>query len=388
MRRRLRRFTTAGGRATLGVAMVSLMAGVDPFRTQLSGLFAVASSLIFVAFWASLIFRRRLVGDWSLPVRVVAGSPFKVQVRLSNASRASAYDVEAVLESVPEGLWHRVEDAGENRCDQLLYRENAVIELNLEAHLRGAYTLGPVYAGVTYPFGVFRFSSRLGGKRRLLVTPKIHPIRSLQLDPGLRYQPGGVPLASRTGESLEFVGVREYRQGDSLRKIHWKLWARRGEPVVREYSQEYFSRVGLILDTYRPPKGGEFEVAAEVAGSIASFLGHQDAIVDFFAAGSEVYFLSMGRQLGSLQSILDVLACVEPCQDSPYGKLEQQLLDVLSGLSAVVVITFQPDARRREFFERLRLGGAPLRIFCVGGRPDPGMTHIDPREVPGCLLHM
>ncbi len=388
MRRRLRRFTTAGGRAILGVALVSLMAGVDPFRTQLGGLFAVTGSLTFVAFWVTLFYRRRLTGDWSMPARVVAGSPFKVQVRVSNASRAPAYEVEAVFETLPEGLWQRVEDAGENRRDRLLQGEQAVIELNLQAHHRGAYTLGPVYAGVTFPFGVFRFSDRLGGQRRLLVTPKIHPILSLKLDPGLRYQPGGVPLASQTGESLEFMGVREYRQGDSLRKIHWKLWARRGEPVVREYSQEYFSRVGLILDTYRPPRPQEFEVAAEVAGSIASFLGQQDAIVDFFAAGAEVYFLSVGRQLGSLQAILDVLACVEPCQDSPYARLEQQLLDILSGLSAVVVITFDPNPKRREFFERLRLGGAPLRIFCVGGKPDPEMTHILPQEVPGCLLHM
>lgn len=370
------------------VAAVSLVAGLDPFRTQLGGLFAVVISMAAVGFLGTLLYTRRLEGEWNCPARVVAGGAFPVAVHLRNLSRAPAYEVEAGFLKLPDGLSQRVEDAGENRPDLIAGQGSQTVVLSLRASRRGAYTLGPLFAGVTFPFGLFRWPHRIGGKRRLLVTPRIHPVQTMQLAPGLRYQPGGVPLASSTGESMEFVGVREYRQGDSLRKIHWKLWARRGEPVVREYSQEYFARVGLILDTYRPPGTREFEAAAEVAGSIASFLEQQDAIVDFFAAGTEVYFLSLGRHLGSLQSVLDVLACVAPCKESPYARLEQQLLDLLAGLSAVVVVTFAPSPERREFLERLRMGGAPLRIFCIGGQPDPEMTRIQPQEMPGCLLHL
>ncbi len=74
----------------------------------------------------------------------------------------------------------------------------------------------------------------------------------LPLPMGRRYQPGGIPLASEVGDSLEFVGTREYREGDPLRKIHWRSWARRGEPVVKEYQEEYFSRIALVLDTFLP----------------------------------------------------------------------------------------------------------------------------------------
>ena len=37
------------------------------------------------------------------------------------------------------------------------------------------------------------------------------------------------------GDAIEFVGIREYRQGDPIRSIHWRSWARRGEPIVKEY---------------------------------------------------------------------------------------------------------------------------------------------------------
>jgi uncharacterized protein (DUF58 family) len=389
MRRLLKRYTTGGGRAVLGIAFASMLAGLDPFRTHLGGFFVVLSALLTVAFLLGLFYRRRLRGEWTVPVRVVCGNKFPVTVNLRNTSRRVAYEVEAALEYVPSGLWQRVEEPGENRVGQIPPGESRHLELAIRADKRGAYALGPVWAGTTFPFGLFRFSSKLPARHRVLVTPRIHHIASLSLNPGLRYQPGGVPLASETGESLEFMGVREYRPGDSLRKIHWKLWARRGVPVVREFSQEYFSRVGVILDTYKPPKGQVFERATEVAASISNFLARQDAIVDFFAAGSEVYFLSIGRQLGAVQNILDVLACVEPTKTSPYKKLEHQLLDVLSTLSAVVIVSFDPTPQRREFWERLKLGGAPLRVFCIGeGVDDPDVTWIAPAQMPGCLEQM
>lgn len=389
MRRYLKRYTTGGGRAVLGIAMASMIAGLDPFRTHLDGLFVVMAALSTVTLCLALFFRRKIQGDWRLPVRVVCGNYFPITVTLSNQSRRVAYEVEAAFDSLPQGLWQRVEDPGENRLPEIAAGETETLELHVRADRRGAYSIGPVWAGVTFPFGIFRTASKLSSCRRILVTPKIHHIVELKLNPGLRHQPGGVPMASETGESLEFMGVREYRQGDSLRKIHWKLWARRGEPVVREFSQEYFSRVGVVLDTYRPPKGDAFERATEVAASVAGYLARQDAIVDFFAAGSDVYFLSVGRQLGTLQSILDVLACVEPSKESPFERLEHQLLDILSNLSAVVVISFTPDSRRRAFWERLKLGGAPLRVLCIGqGESDPDVTWLDPAQMPGCLEHI
>ena len=276
MRRLLKRYTTGGGRAVLGIAFASMLAGLDPFRTHLGGFFVVMAALLAVAFLLGLFYRRRLCGEWRLPVRVVCGSRFPVTVTLRNVSRRVAYEVEASFDSLPSGLWLRVEEPGENRLGQIQPGESRNLELGIRADKRGAYTLGPIWAGTTFPFGIFRFAGRLPSRRRVLVTPRIHHISTLALNPGLRYQPGGVPLASQTGESLEFMGVREYRQGDSLRKIHWKLWARRGVPVVREFSQEYFSRVGVILDSFRPPKGPAFERATEVAASISSYLARHN----------------------------------------------------------------------------------------------------------------
>ncbi len=61
---------------------------------------------------------------------------------------------------------------------------------------------------------------------------------------------------------MELIGVRPYRMGDTVRDLHAKSSARLGVPVVREYVQEYFTRIGVVLDIDRnvssPPR---FEAA-------------------------------------------------------------------------------------------------------------------------------
>ena len=46
------------------------------------------------------------------------------------------------------------------------------------------------------------------------------------------------------------MSLRDYRPGDPLQRIHWKSFARTGDPVVREYQDEFFERHALILDTF------------------------------------------------------------------------------------------------------------------------------------------
>jgi uncharacterized protein (DUF58 family) len=72
--------------------------------------------------------------------------------------------------------------------------------------------------------------------------------------------------APRAGSGTELFGVREYRPGDSLRRIHWRSSARRGELVVREYEPPGVQTLGIFCDP-NPPTA---EVADQVARIAAS----------------------------------------------------------------------------------------------------------------------
>jgi uncharacterized protein (DUF58 family) len=72
--------------------------------------------------------------------------------------------------------------------------------------------------------------------------------------------------APRAGSGNELLGIREYRAGDSLRRIHWRSSARHGELVVREYEPPGLQRVAIFLD----PAPESAEVADQIARIAAS----------------------------------------------------------------------------------------------------------------------
>jgi uncharacterized protein (DUF58 family) len=187
---------------------------------------------------------------------------------------------------------------------------------------------------------------------------------------GRRYQPGGIPLASEVGDSLEFIGTREYREGDPLRKVHWRSWARLGRPIVKEYQEEYFSRIALVLDTFlpkrpRPAERERFEAAISLLASVAGYFSHTEEVVDILAAGPDLYEVSTGRSLGYLDNVLDVLACLEPSPAPPFESIGPPLFERLEGLTTVVAVMLEWDEAREAFLRRVRAMGVAVRVLLV-----------------------
>ncbi|MCK7478688.1 MAG: DUF58 domain-containing protein [Candidatus Moduliflexus flocculans] len=83
------------------------------------------------------------------------------------------------------------------------------------------------------------------------------------------------------------MSLRDYRQGDPLRHIHWRSWAKTGKPIVREFEDEFFVRHALVLDTFTDhPQSAVFEEAVAVAASFACTLNTQDSLLDLMFCGS------------------------------------------------------------------------------------------------------
>lgn len=105
--------------------------------------------------------------------------------------------------------------------------------------------------------------------------------------------------APRAGSGSELFGVREYRAGDSLRRIHWRSSARHGELVVREYEPPGVQTLAVVLD----PAPSTAEIADQIARIAASEAW--DAIRDggrvvLWAPGLEPTEASHSRSLWDL----------------------------------------------------------------------------------------
>src|SRR5579864_5241287 len=364
---------TCRGQYLLWSMVVLAILGLDTQRTFVFWLFAMAAGMFAAAAAFTALRRPRVHLDCRLPERATAFRPVTLHARVSNDRGPVPSDLCLLFRQPPEATG---EISFHPTPVFLEEDENAVAQARVEmrpAH-RGHYVLpGPVL-GRTDPLRLMVSRGLESPDHPLLVYPRFYSMHEFVVPLGRRYQPGGIPLSSSTGEAIEFIGTREYRPGDPLKNIHWRSWARRGEPVVKEYMEEYFCRIAIILDTFLPSKftpaqHASFEASISVVASIADFFSRSEYIVDILAAGPDIYQVSAGRSLAYLENILDVLACLDPCSDPPFQTIGPVLFERLAQVTTVVAVLQDWDPVRREFLQQVRASGSAVRAIIVHDGP-------------------
>jgi uncharacterized protein (DUF58 family) len=207
----------------------------------------------------------------------------------------------------------------------------------------------------------------------LLVYPKLTALDRLDVPLGRQYQPGGVASAAQVGESTEFLGTREWRHGDRLRDLHWPSFARTGRPIVKEFQEEYFVRVALIIDTQARTAREEalLERGLSYAAGAAHALAREDAIIDLFAAGPSVYRFQAGRALAHVEQILEILSCLEPADELDVATIESLLLPEAGQLSAVLFVFVRWDEPRARLVRALKERGVAVRVLTLRADSPP-----------------
>ena len=365
------RFTSRGRGLLWALAALGAM-GLDTLSTRIFVLFAIAAGLLLAATAFSFRRRPKVSVSGGIPVRATAGTP--VTFRLGLDAPAGCPDLSVAFPTVRGITFTPAELAVAVEAGR-----RSEVAVTMRPERRGRYPLRSPRLGRTDPLGLIATRPAPLPDSVLLVYPRFFTLERFEIPLGRRHQPGGVPLSASTGDSVEFIGTRDYREGDPIRHIHWRSWARRGVPVVKEHQEEYFCRIAIVLDTFLPERRQDaaFEASVSVVASIADFFSRSEYIVDILAAGPDVYEVSAGRSLGYLENILDVLACIEPCPAPPFKTIGPVLFDRLAQLSTVVVILQDWDAPRREFLEQVRSSGTAVRVIIVRDGP----TREDWREL-------
>jgi uncharacterized protein (DUF58 family) len=366
---------TVRGRYLLWAAAVFAVVGLDTRRSQVYLLFAVAAGLLLPALLRAVLPRPRARLLVDLPERATALAPLEIRARVE--ALRPYEDLRVRLARPVRGREH-VEVAPEEVFLSARPGEAAEARFRLLFRKRGRYEMrgptlrraDPLRLAGTRPVG--------SGRGTVLVYPRYFRLDAFDAPLGRRYQPGGIPLSSSTGDAIEFVGTRDYREGDPIKNIHWRSWARRGQPVVKEYQEEYFTRLAVVLDTFLSPRPtpaqlAAFEASVSLVASLSDHFSRSEAVVDILAAGPDIYEVSAGRSLAYLDNILDVLACLEPCPDPPFAGVGPPLFDKLSQLTSVVAVLQDWDLERAAFLQKVLGLGTAVRILIV---------HEGPTSVP------
>jgi uncharacterized protein (DUF58 family) len=407
---RLRRRLTPAGQTVLAATLSAGLFGIDTRMTAAHQAFALGAALLTVAWLATLRPPRGLRATRHLPRQASAGTPVHYRVTLHNTGKRALRGLE-LCERLPdprpsrraflgtvapsESRLNPLERLfGYPRWEWLLHRARMsepqrptpVPAIDPGAQLtqtlvltparRGWLRLDELAAARVDPLGLMRKERAVAGSARLLVLPRRYPVRPPAPPGRRRLQPGGVAASASVGDSKEFIGLRDYLPGDSPRHIHWAAWARCGEPVVKEYQDEYFSRQALVLDSFIGADGDRadaFECAVSVAASMIEPLtarGAADALLDLMFVADRAHTLTGGRGLRSSESMLSILACLDPHRSDDFATLGATVGAHAPQLSACVCVLLAWDADRRGLVERLRQYGVPVRVLVIGTETD------------------
>ena len=134
---------------------------------------------------------------------------------------------------------------------------------------RGIYTVGPAVVRVRDPLALSEAGGTAGKIDRLVVYPAVEDLHGLPLgrghDPTVNTSRASF---SQTGGD-DFFTLREYQQGDDLRKVHWPSSAKRDELMIRQLEMPWQSRALVLLDPRQSvyPDSEAFEHAVQGVAS-------------------------------------------------------------------------------------------------------------------------
>jgi uncharacterized protein (DUF58 family) len=137
---------------------------------------------------------------------------------------------------------------------------------------RGRYRFTGAQVSIEDPFGLSRRDQQLSDTGTLLVHPRLAKLAALFSERGLRSHGAGRVLLRRPA-GFELHSVREYQDGESLRRVHWPSTARRQQLMVKELEDAPRDEVVVLLDAQAGFDAGtrpdsSFDAQVRAAGSI------------------------------------------------------------------------------------------------------------------------
>jgi len=134
---------------------------------------------------------------------------------------------------------------------------NKFIKKDIKIPIRGDYRLGSTTSIVSDIFGVFTWKCSYSHKETIKVYPSIYTLKSIKIKgANLReFNTKTIMQELNKGpESLETIkNIREYRIGDSYRRVNWKVTAKHGKLFVKEYESSESPRIHVFLDLRKDP---------------------------------------------------------------------------------------------------------------------------------------
>lgn len=174
---------------------------------------------------------------------------------------------------------------------------------------RGIYQLGLQSLEVMDFLGLFRIRRKIFTKFEIVAYPRIMSLEHMQLTLHLLSKaPANLSIAQE--DYADYTDVRPYEPSDPIKKVHWKLTAKRGEWIVKNYQSSALNSMAILVDAGKRPLPYENTVKLE-----DTIMEHAIAVLRYCLRQHMPVDLQFGRHvkesgqhIGNFEAMYNLLA--------------------------------------------------------------------------------
>ncbi|MBM3255048.1 MAG: DUF58 domain-containing protein [Candidatus Omnitrophica bacterium] len=220
------------------------------------------------------------------------------------------------------------------------------IKYNCWCPLRGKYKLGPFFIYIFDPWGLFFLKKQYFIYSEIYVYPQTFHIHKLpELTKGTAPW-FGIETSRASGDEHEFYGIREYKYGDPIKRIHWLSTARKNKLIVKQFQHQVFYRVIILFNLDKTKNFGQgkesvTEYTIKIAASVAKYFIERDVSLAVIAHAQEIVQIPFNKGSEHLEDIMRFLAVAQPESRVSLGEVFEEFANYIPNDSSLVVI--MPD---------------------------------------------
>lgn len=221
--------------------------------------------------------------------------------------------------------------------------ENYTKRETIHLDRRGYYDLVAIKVKIKDVFGIYSFKKTISNASSLLVYPKTIELSNFNLISS--HIPGELLVRDSTFKDTSSIeSFRDYRPGDSIKSIHWKLTGKADSPIVKEYENSGDINTAILLDNSSKNFKDDIDrrledKSVDTALSIVTYCLSQNLNISIETQDIKKQIKIKGEEDGDLKPFLEMFARLKGNGYHDFESLISNKIDFLSENSTLILIS-------------------------------------------------
>lgn len=325
---------------------------------------------------------------WCDKAMVEKGDEVDISYKIYNSSIFPLAFAE-ITDGVPESLNNQPK---QQKIYFMLPFESINITRQIKCEHRGIFDIGTVNVVTGDIFGISKKNYLVKDSIELMVYPKVYKLDCFDIL-GKEFF-GSIPTSQKFYEDYSSIkDIRKYRIGDSLKRVNWKVTARKGEMFVKNYDISTNAEIQLFIDfqidKYSSDTNGYIEEKIiECAVSIIEYALYRKVSTNFVAYTEEKVQL-LGKDIDMFNKFLELMVRIKPKKNISLGDILVNESRAFSPGTSVIVVTPNIDKKLISTVLRLKRRGYSIILVLVNDfdRNKAALKGVELLEKSGTRLY-